>query len=78
MHMQNSPDSLSIALNLMYMKGYKDGHEKGLEIGIEQGFIKGVESIFETIGSEAANKLYQGNGHPMAFYRELKAKYNID
>jgi len=59
---------------IMYLQGLSDG----FKTGSEQGFLLGVEATLDQLGKEASEKLRNGNGNPMAFYREFKQKYSLD
>lgn len=69
--MRNFPNNPN--LQFMYLKGFNDGMNKGMELG----FVQGVDAMVKQIGTDASERLSnRQNGHLMAYYRELKQKYN--
>ncbi|TJY37550.1 hypothetical protein E5161_20560 [Cohnella pontilimi] len=64
--MQHSDNS--VIQQAFYMKGLNDG----VEIGFPMGYIKGVEDTVGKIGHDASQRLREGKGDVMAYYRNLK------
>jgi hypothetical protein len=59
------------ALQLVYLKGFSDG----MKVGVEQGILLGVDATIKQVGHDASERLRNGDGNIMVYYKDLKQRF---